>query len=689
MHLRAAFAAFMLAGCLSQCHAQGTQLWKETKAEDFEKGTGHGVAIRSDGMLTLAPATRAIATLPSTYIWDIASFNGHTLVAAGSPARLYSVAADSKTAVLFEGKELQVQCVTVAADGTLFFATSPDGKVYRLVPTPNAQPQVFFDPKTKYIWALAADRGGNLYAATGDNGQLFRIAPNGTGDVFFKSEETHIRSLAFDQQGNVLAGSDGNGLVYRIDPKGTGFVLFSAPKKELTALLTDANGNIYAASTGDKRAPASTKGASTGGSEVDKIAPDGSSLRLWSSKDEVVYALAFDADQNLLIGTGNKGKIYSVANNASGESATLLTLSASQVTAFVAQANHSLVAATSNLGKLIEISSKPADSGTFESDTFDAKTFARWGRVEARGSGRYEVAIRTGNVENPDRNWSPWVRADVSGKSAPDVPGARFAQWRATLFPGALLDSVAVNYRPKNLAPIVDELNVSVAPRAAAVKEGPAPAGNEIAVKWTAHDDNGDELRYSLYYRPVGTQRWVLLRDSIKEKQATLDPTLFPDGDYQLRLVASDIASHSPEDSLSGERTSSTFSVDSTPPHIDALQAVVDNGAIHISFRASDSYSPIKRAEYSIDAGEWQAVEPVGDISDALVETYDFTALPKQQPPELEEEPAPATDGKRHRRRLKTLPPQQDGEHLVVVRAYDRFDNVATAKIIVGAQPTR
>src|SRR5947209_10121038 len=552
MHLRAVVAALLLSGCLSECHAQGTQLWKETKAEDFEKGTGHGVAIRSDGMLSLSPASSAVATLPSTYIWDAAFANGRTLAATGAPTRLYSVNLDGKFTVLFEGKELQVQCVTVAADGTIYFAPSPDRKIYRLAATPNSTPQVFFDPKTKYIWALALDRSGNLYAATGDNGQLFKIAPNGTGDVFFKSEETHIRSLALDASGNLLAGSDANGLVYRLDPKGAAFVLFSAPKKELTALATDGNGNIYAASTGDKRAPVNTKNPTSGGSEVDKIAADGSSLRLWSSKEDVVYALAFDSNQNLLIGTGNKGRIYSVAaNSSSGESATLLSLSGSQVTAFTTLPDKSIIATTSNLGKLTHISSKPADSGTFESDTFDAKTFARWGRVEARGAGRYELAIRTGNVENPDRNWSPWVRADLSGKAAPDVPGARFAQWRATLYPGALLDSVAVNYRPKNLAPIVDDLTVTVAPRAPA-KDAPAPTTNEVTVKWNAHDDNNDELRYSLYYRPANTQRWIQLRDGLHDKQATLDPTLFPDGDYQIRLVASASCSHSSDNALSG-----------------------------------------------------------------------------------------------------------------------------------------
>ena len=55
-------------------------------------------------------------------------------------------------------------------------------------------------------------------------------------------------------------------------------------------------------------------------------------------------------------------------------------------------------------------------------------------------------------------------------------------------------------------------------------------------------------------------------------------------------------------------------------------------------FRAVDSFSPIDRAEYSIDAGDWQIAEPVGQISDYKIENYDFmVAIPSNtaEPPEL------------------------------------------------------
>src|SRR3954451_16088949 len=53
--------------------AQTTRTWEQTKYDEFEKGTARGVAISSNGTLTLAPSFTALYTSPSTYIWNIAS----------------------------------------------------------------------------------------------------------------------------------------------------------------------------------------------------------------------------------------------------------------------------------------------------------------------------------------------------------------------------------------------------------------------------------------------------------------------------------------------------------------------------------------------------------------------------------------------------------------------------------------
>ena len=748
--------------------AEGTRTWEQSKFDDLVKGTPKGVAIRSSSGLELAPALNAIYTSPSTYIWSIAADNaGNIFAATGAPARIYRVTPDGKSIVIFEPTELQVQALVVDKAGILYAATAPDGKVYRIerrsspAPATRAQEKsksakapaeksdtdkatpaatdsswsatVYFDPKTKYIWDLVEDSSSNLYVATGDHGEIYRVTPKGESSLFFKSDEVHIRVLAVDPKGNLIAGSDGSGLVYRISPDGTAFVLYSAPKKEITALAIDSKGNIYAAGAGEKhpgsgppqvpismsptgavpaaaaaaaagQAPGIPGGGSaansgpmmgafpapgagaTGGSEIYRIAPDGSPTRVWTSREDLVYALAFDQHGTLLAGTGNRGHIFAIYGEDNFSD--LLRVGATQVTAFAAAPGGGLYLSTSNFGKLFLLGPAPNPEGTYESDVFDAHIFSQWGRAEFRGSGNVELFSRSGNVDNPDRNWSPWTKVDLAKGEELKVPAARFVQWKTVLragSPAPRVDSVLLNYLPKNVAPGIDDVTVQVGyrfqslPRMSSADTGvvpgqphfdqPIPAirdRDSIGVKWSTHDDNDDQLVYSVYYRGDGQSRWLLLKDNLSDRSYSFDASLLPDGGYTVKVIASDAPSHSPGDALTTEKESSRFEVDSTPPQVQNLGATVTGRQIHVSFRAADSFSPIKRAEYSIDASDWQFVEPVDQISDSKTENYDFkVALP------------PSDQAK---------PSADDREHVVVVRVYDRYDNLGAAKFVISGK---
>ena len=787
--VRSSLKALSLLLLSSAVWAEGTQLWQQSKFEEFEKGTSNGVAISSDGNLQLAPSLKSIYTSPSTYIWQVVSDpQGNAYLGAGSPARVYRVTPDGKSTVIFEAKELQVQALAIDTDGTIYAATSPDGRVYKLQPNapvaekkkpkkeePQLAPSesvdtkttpgedlykssVFFDPKTKYIWDIELDPGGPIYVATGDNGQIFKVEKSGEGSVFFKSDEAHIRCLtlvkptAEPEDGKhskknapglstVIAGSDGSGLVYRISPTGEAFVLYSAPKKEITALATDSAGNIFAAGVGEKRGavtplpqppppgpataptvttapPPALPGPISGGSEIYMISSDGSPSRIWSSRDDLVYALTFAPDGQLLAGTGNRGHIYAVApNSKTGIYRDLVKLSANQITSMARASNGAVYAVTANLGKLFVLGPGREQAGTYESDVFDAKSFSHWGRPQVRGTGDFDFFARSGNVDNPDRNWSPWTKIDLKSAERLSIPAARFVQWKVSLHPGNAnteIESVALNYLPKNIAPSIEDINVQVGARITSlpvqkptsesvnIPLGTTPVATPvrfdtppsavkdrdyIAVRWGAHDDNDDDLVYSIYYRGDNENDWKLLKDNITDKYYSWDSSLLPDGGYQVRILASDAPSHSPDEALTDEKISSRFEVDSTPPVVQALQAKVEGNTMHVSFRAADGFSPIKRAEYSIDAGEWHYVEPVGKLSDAPTEEYDFSAALSGNG---EVQPAtgdnPKKAGKRSRTRdggsegsAQTASP---GEHVVVVRVWDRFDNMAAAKTV-------
>jgi hypothetical protein len=734
--------AFLLFTSL-QAVAEGTRTWEQSKYEDFAKGTTHGVAISSVGTLQLAPAFKLVASTPSSAVWAAAlGPHGEIYAATGAPARVYRMVASGPPVPIFQPQELQVQALVVDKNGGVYAATNPDGKVYKIehvagiaagvspatggeagrsanakseIATPSDwKSSVCFDPATKYIWALALDAGGNLYVATGDHGQIFRVSPTGEHSLFFQSDEPHIRTLAFDAQGNLIAGSDGSGLVYRINSKGEGFVLYAAPKREITSIAIDNSGNIYAAAAGEKRSGAgspnasiaipppnspspsgpsgagsstastpgpeptllnSSGGAVAGGSEIYKISTDGSPSRLWNSRDELVYSLAFDEKGHLLAGTGNHGQIFDIfSRDAYTE---LVKAGANQVTAFTRDPAGGIYASTSNLGKIFLLSSAPDTEGSYESDVFDARVFSKWGRAQFRAKGNVELFARSGNVDNPDRNWSTWKKIDVQKDAEVTAPPARFIQWKAILHPGEpapQVESVTLNYLPKNVSPEFDDVSVTPGTR---YQSGPRPPNIDlgqrfdpqanpvrdrqtVGVKWTIHDDNDDQMVFSVFYRGDGQTRWLLLKDGLSEKFYSFDASLLPDGGYTVKIIASDAPSHSPGDVLQAEKESDRFEVDTTPPQIQELKASVHGGQIRVQFAATDNFSPIKRAEYSLDAGDWHFIEPVGQLSDSKSESYDFS-LPLSKEDSAQ-------------------------EHVVVVRAYDRYDNMNSAKAVVAGR---
>src|SRR5437764_12255259 len=182
--MKKACSLLLLLLCSGLALAQGTRLWKEAGYDDFERGTVKGIAIRSSGVLELAPAFKVLYTSPSTFIWSIAADkDGIVYTATGAPARVYRITPDGKSTIVFEPKELQAQSVAIDTDGAIYVATSPDGKVYRLTrnTTKSAAAtaaeftsEVFFDPKTKYISDQAFDAEGRLYLAPADRGAIYR-----------------------------------------------------------------------------------------------------------------------------------------------------------------------------------------------------------------------------------------------------------------------------------------------------------------------------------------------------------------------------------------------------------------------------------------------------------------------------------------------------------------------------------
>src|SRR5215510_8161792 len=56
---------------LSPIRAEHTRRWRQSTYEEFLKGTAHGIAVRSDGHLELAPKFALLAEADASYLWSV------------------------------------------------------------------------------------------------------------------------------------------------------------------------------------------------------------------------------------------------------------------------------------------------------------------------------------------------------------------------------------------------------------------------------------------------------------------------------------------------------------------------------------------------------------------------------------------------------------------------------------------
>jgi len=758
-------AIFALAALAA--HAEHTRRWKQSTYEEFLKGTTHGVAVRSDGRLELALKFTQLADADASYLWSVKlDAKGTPYASGGSPARVIRLDSGGKPATVFQSTDLSAQAIAFDSKGTLFVGTSPDGKVYKV--GANGEHSVIFEPKTKYIWDLAFAPDGTLYVATGDKGQIFSVAPDGKSELFYSSDEAHIRVLAFDGKGNLIAGTEPSGRILRLTKKSAkpaaneaaadGFVLYETPKREITALTVGADGTIYAGAIGERQHTAASSSAAAAASQglsitnsgnvtvvgttpamaqataqafgftpqvsggIYKISAAGAPEELWSSREDVVYALGIGPDGRLLAGTGNNGALLAI--DGRGVFAQLAKAGSSQITGIARNASGKIFLCTANPGKVVTLGPEYEPEGTYESRSFDAQLFSQWGRLDwwsppvasgakasASDQPRLEFYVRSGNTEDPGKEWSRWFGPYSKPGTPVEAPPARFLQWKAVIHdgrPGDGIDWVSVAYLPKNVAPILDgiavqepgiraqgmQLGVPSQPQQVNLKMPPTPGVGGLiqsqnvtttnikfdpppqgslqkgyqSVLWSAHDDNDDDLHYAVFYRGEGEKEWKLLKDNLDQRFYSFDTTSLADGAYYLKIVANDAASNDAAHALTTEKESERFEVDNTPPVIEKLTATSVKtcggspcayGAL-LEFTGRDSATAIEKAEYSVDGGDWKLVMPESVISDAPSEHYNTS-----------------------------FPLGAFGEHTIAVRVYDRFQNIGSAKTTIQIAPTK
>ncbi len=642
--------------------------------------------------------TKTFAELNGLEIHVLTVDSKDRLYAAVLPdAKIYRIDGAGKSELFFDTKQKYVWAMAFDAAGNLFVATGDQGVIYKV--TPDGKGTEFFRTEETHARSMIVDHTGNLIVGTEPSGLVLRISPQATSFVLFQTAKKEVTTVA-ERDGVIYAASVGQKTAGPA-PGPPAAAAATPPAPAGGALrVTAAPAGEHAAAPAVPVNLAFGNNAVSGGSELYRIEATGFAEKLWSSNTDIIYAIGFDASGKPLLGTGNKGVIYRVDSDLM--STQLLTAGPTQVTDFVTGRNGTVYAVTGNVGKLYSIGPGYEQSGSLESEVMDAGCFTYWGKAHLKDElhgGTVALETRSGNLSRPQKNWSEWQKAAVSTSGGQvESPAARFLQYRLTLSRGGqdqtpTVSDVEVAYQQKNVAPRVRQIEVGpnnyrlsgginllerslqpsgspsslTLPPVGQKRTGTPPTSLEmgggvtlqyakgyITARWSASDENGDPLIYKVEIRGKGEPGWHLLKDKLNEKQWSWDGSAFPDGEYTLRVTASDAPGNTPADALTASLDSDTFTIDNTPPEIVNSKVGKDGANSVITFTAKDVLSWVDKAEYSVDGGEWILLDPVNRVTDS--QTLDFKL---------------------------TLPSGDGTPRVVAVRVFDDDDNVVVTRYLV------
>ncbi len=227
---------------------------------------------------------------------------------------------------------------------------------------------------------------------------LFRLTEFSSGRVL-RITRSSSKTTAKDSKDSATAKTEG-------------FVLYETSKREVTSLAVASDGTVYVSAIGEKQrigqapttiisTPQVTTTITSGGviasgqlqpqqafvpfppllsSSIYRISADGAPEELWSSREDVVYALGLASDGRLLAGTGNSGALLAIDGH--GVFAHLAKSGSAQITGIARNSAGKVILCTANPGKVYSVGPEYEAEGTFESRSFDAQLFSKWGRLE-------------------------------------------------------------------------------------------------------------------------------------------------------------------------------------------------------------------------------------------------------------------------------------------------------------------
>ncbi len=274
-----AVATILAAGATAR--AVRPQTWTHQSEADYSDGQFDNTIVNNYGELTLGRAIKPMsagATLD--FVNAFAQGKDGTIYFATSPGgKVYKIvdgkAVDYYTPAASSGALLSM--ATDSKGNLLVGAGGKSGQLLRLTEMNGkaTATTLFKEEGVDYIWTIKNGPDGALYLGTGPDGKVWRVTEDGKANVVLETGAKNVLSITFDAKGNVVAGTDVKGLVIRVD-KDTQkpFVLLDAGAVDITGLVTDKDGTIYAAAATSEDSGGPSNLESGPPSKPGKVEPD-------------------------------------------------------------------------------------------------------------------------------------------------------------------------------------------------------------------------------------------------------------------------------------------------------------------------------------------------------------------------------------------------------------------------------
>ncbi len=485
------------------------------------------------------------------YIWALqATPDGNVYAATGPSGKLFEIHPDGSSKVLLETDENNLLSMISDGKDSLFVGTDPHGLVYRVDRKTGAS-FVLYNAAESEVTALAIDKQGNLYAATGEareeppqpqppaaaEGKNGRPEGGETGVPIPGSKpgeepkppappdpnpgrpdpiprEPHVRaSGGISAQRAVAMKADlfwAPVMLSEFKPSAAPAGANNPKRPHPTPIPPPNPGKPQPPQTEpspDQQAGAAGQApnrqptvdvSNTGeprpeGNAVYKIDPNGFVTEIF--REPVLVLAMIENNGSLLIATGSEGQIYQV-NPDAGETVVLAKVDPKQVLSLLAASDGNVYMGMANVGSIATLSPGFAGKGTFTSPVLDATQISRFGKMQMHGSLPADTSLtissRSGNVkEASEKNWSKWTDPVPASEFVPMTsPTARFLQYQ-----------VAFTSANGKATPVLQDVNVAyqipnLPPQIKAVRVASTPdSDNGGSTAPTSAAAGGGEIR--------------------------------------------------------------------------------------------------------------------------------------------------------------------------------------------------